>query len=223
MLDRLLPAAAVCREAFDDAEAAPLFPEEERAVGAAVDKRRREYATVRRCAREALAALGLPPGPVLSGPKREPLWPDGVVGSLTHCAGYRAAALARARDLASIGVDAEPNEPLPDGVLASIALPEELAQTAELAAAGGAVCWDRLLFSAKESIYKAWYPLARRWLGFEEARVTVDPDAGTFTAALLVAGPVLADGAPLAGFSGRWLVDRGLVVTAIAVPAVPTA
>src|SRR5262249_33599292 len=61
--------------------------------------------------------------------------------------------------------------------------------------------WDRLLFSAKESVYKAWFPLARRWLGFEEADVTLDP-AGRFTARLLVPGPV-------SGFTGRWTVHNG--------------
>ena len=59
------------------------------------------------------------------GAKREPLWPAGVVGSITHCDGYRAAAVARATDLATVGIDAEPHEPLPDGVLAAIALPAE--------------------------------------------------------------------------------------------------
>ena len=65
-------------------------------------------------------------------------------------------------------------------------------------------CWDRLLFSAKESVYKAWFPLTRRWLGFEEADITIDPADGTFTARLLVPAPV-AGGSPLTGFTGRWL------------------
>jgi 4'-phosphopantetheinyl transferase EntD len=75
-----------------------------------------------------------------------------------------------------------------------------------------------MLFSAKESVYKAWFPLTQRWLGFEDASITIDPAEGTFTARLLVAGPVLGDG-PLTGFTGRWLVGDGLIITAIAVPA----
>jgi 4'-phosphopantetheinyl transferase EntD len=82
------------------------------------------------------------------------------------------------------------------------------------------VSWDRLLFSAKESVYKAWFPLAGRWLGFEEAVITIDPAAGVFTARLLVPGPVTG-GRPLTGFSGRWTAGHGLVLTAIAVPAGP--
>jgi len=78
------------------------------------------------------------------------------------------------------------------------------------------VHWDRLLFSAKESVYKAWYPLTRRWLGFEDARLTVDP-AGTFQAELLVDG-ARADGRPaLRLLDGRFLVARGLVLTAVCV------
>ncbi len=78
--------------------------------------------------------------------------------------------------------------------------------------------WDRLLFSAKESVYKAWFPLAGRWLGFEDAIVAVDRGFGSFSARLLVPGPVLG-GRELTGFSGRWLVREGLILTAIAQPA----
>jgi 4'-phosphopantetheinyl transferase EntD len=73
-----------------------------------------------------------------------------------------------------------------------------------------------MLFCAKESVYKAWYPLTQKWLGFEEASITLDP-AGTFDARLLVPGPVVA-GVRLSGFSGRWLVGDGLVIAAIVVP-----
>jgi len=80
------------------------------------------------------------------------------------------------------------------------------------------VSWDRLLFCAKESVYKAWFPLTRRWLGFEQAAITVDPRAGAFTAELLEPAVAL-DGRRLAGFAGRWLARDGLVLTAITVPA----
>jgi 4'-phosphopantetheinyl transferase EntD len=82
------------------------------------------------------------------------------------------------------------------------------------------VCWDRLLFSAKESVYKTWFPLARCWLGFESADVVIDPGAGTFTARLLVPGPPV-NGSPLTVLNGRWLAQRGFLVTAVAVPRRP--
>ena len=214
MIEDLLPAGVAVAEAFDDGEAEP-HPEEAALVARAVEKRRGEFVTARTCARRALRELGVEAGPILSGERGEPLWPAGVVGSITHCDGYRAGAVARAADLLAVGIDAEPHEPLPDGLLGDIARPEEAAVLAELRRAQPAVHWDRLLFSAKESVYKAWYPLAERWLGFEDATLTVDADARSFAARLLVEGPNVGD-RRLSGFEGRWLVRNGLVLTAIA-------
>jgi enterobactin synthetase component D / holo-[acyl-carrier protein] synthase len=215
MIETILPDAVVVEEARTDPPDVILFPEEEAALGSAVDKRRREFTTARHCAHRGLARLALAPSPIVNGPRGEPRWPAGVVGSITHCQGYRACALARATDIASLGIDAEPNEPLPAGVLADIARPQERLALGELARAASEVCWDRLLFSAKEAVYKTWFPLAERWLGFEDATLTIDPAAGTFTARLLVPGPELADG-ELTGLRGRWLARDGLVLTAIA-------
>ena len=168
-----------------------LFPEEEALLARAVDKRRREFATARDCARGALAALGVAPVPILRGERGAPQWPPGIVGSITHCAGYRAAAVARASDVLTIGLDAEPDEMLPDGVLGSVSLPGERERLRDLAAAAPGTCWDRLLFSAKESVYKAWFPLTGRWLGFEDADITIDAADGTFEARLLTAAPMV--------------------------------
>ncbi len=217
MIETIVPAEAATAEAFGDPPGLTLFPEEEAVIAKAVGKRRREFTTTRACARTALARLGLPPVPIVPGLRGAPQWPVGVVGSMTHCAGYRACAVARDRDLLTIGLDAEPHGQLPEGVLGAVSLAEEREQLAALAAAGPGTHWDRVLFSAKESVYKAWFPLTQRWLGFADASVSIDPDRGTFTARLLVDGPELADG-PLTSFTGRWLVDDGLIITAIAVP-----
>ncbi|MGA8363771.1 MAG: 4'-phosphopantetheinyl transferase superfamily protein [Solirubrobacteraceae bacterium] len=220
MLEEILPSEVVAAETREDAMDVVLFPAEEVIVGQAVEKRRREFTTVRACAREAFARLGLPAVPVTSGERGEPQWPSGVVGSITHCESYRACALARSHEIATVGIDAEPNAPLPDGVLEDIARAEELPWLERLHREEPAVHWDRLLFSAKESVYKAWFPLARRWLGFEDAIVTVDSVRHTFSARLLVPGPAFA-GLPLEGFCGRWLMREGLVLTAIALAAAP--
>ena len=215
MIDRLLPASVVSVEAFADLPGEPPFAGEEDLIANAVETRRREFITARRCAREALGRLGHPPAPIRPGDKREPVWPAGIAGSITHCAGYRAAAVARVTEVAGIGIDAEPNGPLPAGVEEMVTVAPERAMLAALAAADPGVYWDRLLFSAKESVYKAWFPQTGRWLGFEDARLRIDPAAGTFRAELLVDGTRTAGGAPLTGFTGRFLVDRGLVVTAV--------
>lgn len=216
MLERILPeaVAVVATRADLDVE---LFPEEKVALGQAVEKRRREFVTARACARQALARLDLPAQAIPSGSRGEPIWPEGVVGSITHCSGYRACAVAPAAELLTIGVDAEANEPLPQGLIGDVALPEERQWIGRLAAAEPGVSWDRLLFSIKESIYKAWFPLAKCWLGFEDASVTIDRSSGTFAAQLLVAGPTL-NGKALDRFAGRWLAAGGLLCSAIATP-----
>jgi 4'-phosphopantetheinyl transferase EntD len=213
VIDRILPTGVAVAECFEDPPEARLWPEEEVSIGRAVESRRREYTTGRHCARLALASLGVPPGPILTGPNREPMWPAGVLGALTHCDGYRAAAVTVGGEgIASLGIDAELHAALPGGVLDVIARPDELSVLAELAATAPGVHWDRLLFSAKESIYKAWYPLARVWLGFEDARLAFDVAECSFTAVLHREGP-------LSSVSGRWLVEGGLVLTSVVVPA----
>ncbi len=215
MIEAILPAGVAVAEARDDEGESDLFPAEEALVARAVEKRRREFATGRACAHRALEGLGIAAVAVPAGERGEPVWPPGVVASIAHCRGYRGCAAARAGDLTTIGIDAEPHAALPEGLIGDVARPEERGRLAELAATEPAVHWDRLLFSAKESVYKAWYPLARRWLGFEDAVLTID-SGGSFRARLLVEGPVV-DGAELKGFDGRWLVAEGLLLTAIAV------
>ena len=220
MLDEIVPPQVVAVEAFDDPDDLQLYPEEQAVLQKAVASRRIEFGTARWCARQALAKLGLPPAPILPGLRGAPGWPAGVVGSMTHCAGYRAAALAHSREVATIGIDAEPHTALPDGVGDVIASHAEQRALAELAGAAPEVFWDKLLFSAKEATYKAWFPLTQRWLGFNDAVIRINAADGTFTARLLVPGPVLG-GHQLTEFSGRWLARDGLVITSIAVPAGP--
>ena len=215
MIEELLPPEVAAEEAFGDLPAT-LFRDEEAVIANAVDKRRREFTTARACARAALARLGIPPVPIVPGTRGAPQWPSGVVGSITHCAGYRASAVAFDRDIVTIGLDAEPHDQLPDGVLGAVASPDEQARVAALAAAVPRLRWDRMLFCAKETVYKAWFPLTGRWLGFEDAAVDFDPVNRTFNARLLVDGPVV-NGNKLTGFDGRWLISDGLIVTAITI------
>lgn len=220
MIETILPPEVRAVDTTHDPDDAVLFGEEEAYIARAVDKRRREFTTARHCARRALVGLGLAPVAILRGPKGEPQWPDGVVGSITHCDGYRGAAVGHAHHVLTVGIDAEPNEPLPDGVLEAVSLPAERSWIAEHHRAYPAVHFDRLLFCAKEAVYKAWFPLARRWLGFEDARVTVDPERHTFYADLLVPGPAVA-GSEITGFTGRWLATGRFLLTAIALTARP--
>ena len=198
----------------DPADLAPL-PEEEPLIARSVPKRRNEFVTVRHCARVAMEQLGVPPSPILKGEKGEPQWPRGVVGSLTHCEGYRAAVVGRSEVARSVGIDAEPHGVLPDRVLEAISLPDE---RREIAALPGGLHWDRILFCAKEATYKAWFPLTQRWLGFEDAHISFEVDsdgsAGSFVSRILI-DPAARSGPPLTEPSGRWTVAGGLALTAI--------
>lgn len=211
-------------ELFADPPDIHLYPEEADKVKRAVDRRRREFATVRLCARRALARLGVPPGPILPGPAGAPAWPEGVAGSMTHCPGYRAAAVARTATVAAVGIDAEPNSALPRGVERMVASPGERRTLDRLALSHPAVAWDKLLFSAKESTYKTCFPLMGRLMDFSDCTITPDPERGTFSSSLHVPGPVVG-GRRLNTFTGHWrtVVREGVeyVATGIVVPAAP--
>lgn len=202
-------------EMFDDPPELVPLPEEEPLIAKSVAKRRNEFVTVRHCARLALGELGVAPAPILKGDKGQPCWPAGVVGSLTHCDGYRGAVVARQDAVRSVGIDAEPHGVLPDGVLDAISLP---AERAALRGLPPGLHWDRILFCAKEATYKAWFPLTERWLGFEDAHIVFDVDesgtAGGFVSRILI-DPSARSGPPLETLSGRWSVRDGLALTAI--------
>ena len=138
-----------------------------------------------------------------------------MAGSITHCTGYRAAAVAPTTRVASLGIDAEPHAALPSRVLGAVTAPGDQEHLAGLEAADPAVHWDRLLFSAKESIYKAWYPLTGRWLGFDDAVLSIDPAGRAFTGKLRVDGTRTDGAAPLTTMSGRYTIEHGLIVTAV--------
>jgi 4'-phosphopantetheinyl transferase EntD len=209
MIESLLPPTVRVGESFTDRSDIVLHPQEREAIARAVETRRREFTTVRGCARDALSALGVELAPIVPGPRGEPVWPPGVVGSMTHCPGYRAAAVARGADVRSVGIDAEVDQPLPAGLLERISLPEERVRLTEL---DQGVSADRLLFCVKETIYKAWFPLTHRSLDFQEASVMLHRD-GTFTAAVALDEPAESSSWPT-GFSGRWLARNGLVLSA---------
>jgi 4'-phosphopantetheinyl transferase EntD len=233
MLELILPAgveseerfgAALCPEPFDKLRPALveghqdpggiLFPEEEQVIAQAVPERRRDYATVRSCARACLQRLDYPPVPILPGVGGAPVWPDGIRGSMTHCIGYAAAAVGTHPPIFAIGIDAEPAAPLPDGVLDLIATPAEQDRLARIQPEPDSPHWDRLLFSAKEAIYKAWFPLVGEWLDHQQAEILIEPQEGSFTAQLSRDGLII-DGRPIRRLSGRWIQERGILLTAV--------
>ncbi len=123
--------------------------------------------------------------------------------------------MGRSSAFVGLGIAAEPHLPLAEDLLEFLSLPQERARVHALTQSSPGVCGNRLLFSAKETVLKIWFPLAERELGFNEADIRIDPDCGTFSARLLVLGPT-ADGERIEGFNGRWLSRQGILLTAIA-------
>lgn len=222
MIGRILPEGVAAAELVAYPQDLQPHPGEAHLIERAVEKRRRDFIGARHCARQALTQLGEEPVAIGKGGTGEPLFPRGIVGSLTHTAGYQGAVLGHRLRFRSIGIDAEPHEALPnEGVLEATSLPEEREWLAAVLPETG-LHLDKLLFCAKEATYKTWFPLTGRWLGFEEAHITFTIDeesgasgAGTFHSRLLVPGHVTDGGAPLASFDGRWVITDGIILTAI--------
>ncbi|MEU2391455.1 nuclear transport factor 2 family protein [Streptomyces sp. NPDC007369] len=177
----------------------PLYPEEEYAVRTAVAGRRREFALGRHSARVALGGLGVAPTPIRRGAAGSPVWPPGVVGSISHTEGVCAAAVAPAADVAGIGIDIEPAQPLPDEVLNLVCTPGERHQ---LPPGTSALLFAKVVFSAKESVYKVLYPLTGRFWDFHDVELSLDLPGGGFR---LDRGPF-----PV---RGRFRVADGFVIT----------
>ena len=214
MLELILPAAVESQECFGQPPDGVLFPEEQQIIAHAVETRQRDFAAVRSCARACLGRLGYPRVPILPGLGGAPTWPAGVQGSMTHCAGYAAAAVGPHRRILAIGIDAEPDAPLPDGVLDLIATAAEQDHLAMTQPEPDSPNFDRLLLSAKESVYKAWFPLVGEWLDHHEVEILINPHNQTFKAQLSRNG-LTVGGRHIRHLHGRWTRKQGILATAV--------
>lgn len=213
MIESLFPDHVIVVRATQDMEDRPLHPEEAARTGSMAPKRLREYVLGRACVREGLARLGIEDFPLVNDTDRSPIWPSGIVGSLTHCRDLCAAALARRGSILSLGLDAEPLRELNTAVLERITSQREREHLATLPEASHTGGWGLLLFSAKEAFYKCYYPLTRHFLGFRDAEVAIDPAHGRFEAWLV------QDESPSAAgtrrFQGRFALGEAHLVSAV--------
>jgi 4'-phosphopantetheinyl transferase EntD len=218
MIVELFPPEVVTVEATGAMWSARLHPQEEACVVRASARRRREFAAGRACARLALARLGLPEAPLGCNEDRTPSWPAGVVGCISHCAGYCAAAVARQESVAGLGLDVEVIGRVRPVLLSRICTAAERDALVRLGRAPGqgAIDWATVLFSAKESTYKCYYPLTRVVLGFHDVEIELAPARRAFTARLLRADAPSAAGAR--SFSGHYASDGKLVFSGVTLP-----
>jgi 4'-phosphopantetheinyl transferase EntD len=188
-----------------------LFPEEMSAIARATPARMREFALGRRCAREALALLDGPRVAIPMGRFRDPMWPSGYVGSITHSQGFCAAAVAKSVSatgkVLGIGIDCEQAAPLPEELTGLVCSSEECAWLNNHRHTG--VPWDRLFFCAKESAYKALFPATHRFLEFRDVGIRFDPEHRSFEVSVSDV-PALRPQT----VAGRYLIHDDILLTA---------
>lgn len=206
--------------ADSDMFCAPLFSEEEAYIRNAVPARRSEFSAGRAAARKALAKAGGAVGPIIAESDRCPRWPASFCGSITHCEGFCSAVVARSRDAFGVGFDAEEAKPLGSDLHHLVCCPNDMDHFCGLPRLEG-VDWPKLAFSAKESFYKCYYPIARSFLGFRDVSVIFSVSAendrsGTFS--IVIENKLRSMPRHSADFIGRWLVHGGRVYTGVTLP-----
>jgi 4'-phosphopantetheinyl transferase EntD len=191
-----------------------LLPAEAARVERAVVKRQHEFAAGRLLARRLFDRLDVPEGfALLNGEDRAPIWPEGVVGTISHTKSWAAVAVAAAGDTVSLGCDLEHDEPLKEGLLRRVCVPREREWIASLPR-GQRGQLAMLFFSAKEAAYKAQYPSTRRVLAFSDFAVEFDLAGDTFLAEFQKTVEPYRRGRSL---RGRWRIADGLIATAVTI------
>jgi len=211
LIEKILPSAITSVVATTEMWQQPCYAEEWALVDNAVSKRQKEFQAGRNCARQALAQLGIGNYPILSGPRREPVWPKGIVGSITHCNNYCAVALSSKSTCKAIGIDAEEKTSLDKDSLDLVCTKAEKKWLNKRGLANS--FWSKVIFSAKESLFKCYYPLTHEYLDFLDAEFTLDPDKNTFSASIPgKAAEPFNNEKPI---EGRFLIDDNYIYTSL--------
>jgi 4'-phosphopantetheinyl transferase EntD len=202
----------VCGMPADIAET--LHPVELASVERAVEKRRVEFSAGRTLARQALRQLGMAEVAIPVGEKREPVWPAGVVGSISHTRDFCGVAVARRSEVLGLGFDAERISDVRMKLRSHIVTDAEL-DALQQAVGGIAERVLALAFSGKESFFKYQYPLSRQWVGLLDVELRAESDGFTIVPGVDIAG-VCAKGEAI---RGKFRFSADFVQTGIEVGA----
>ena len=172
-LQGLFPAGVAAAQMGEGGDPALLYPAEAASLARAAPKRIAEFAAGRLCARRALAEFGIADFPIVAAPDRQPIWPDTLVGSITHTHGLCVAVVAERRRFLGLGIDCEVVARMEPGVCERICTPEESEWIASLPPSQQTAA-AVLIFSAKEAFYKCQYPLVAEWLNFRDLCIDVE-------------------------------------------------
>lgn len=211
-LERITPPRLVAQVVPIDG-ADDLFEIEARGIADAVPGRRSEFSAGRSAARRALGMLGISPTPIPRADDRRPIWPRGIVGSISHAHGVAAAIVGRDEDAAGVGLDIEAAWPLGSDLRGHVLTPAEMRACAAAPLVGG-VPRCKAAFVAKEALYKAVYPITRRFFGFQEALVETRED-GTWSAILADPPAFPRPGSRI--LEGRWAAVGGMIAATVCV------
>lgn len=184
-----------------------LLKAEREAIEGAAQTRVEQFTAGRVCSRIALTRLGVAATtPIVRGEDRAPIWPAGFIGSISHTDTWCAAAVARTERVRALGIDLEPATPLKEALWRRVCTKTERERLRELPDPG---LMGKILFSAKESVYKCQYPLTMQFLGFHAVELEVGD--GSFRAVFRQEAGEFKPGYEM---SGRYLVEGGLVASA---------
>ncbi len=202
----LFPAAVSWSFSNCPSDAGPLLGAEVEASAGMSAIRLRSFRHGRHCARLALQSLGAGELAIARHKDRAPIWPAGLIGSIAHCEQVALAAAARQTDLLGLGLDVESRGDLEAAVEALICQPQELSMLARL---GQAELDSRLLFSAKEAVYKCLWPTVRRYIDFLDVGLQLNSESRSFCIASATNLPMDLSGR----LRGRYLVSEDLIFT----------
>ena len=169
----------------------PLLPEEQAiAESFGSQKRRAEFRLGRKCAHGALLRFGLEYEPILRNPEtREPCWPNSVWGSITHSAGFAAVAVGLKKEIKGVGIDLESFSKSVDFKIRRHVCVESELEWLESLPTKQANRALRIIFSAKESIFKCIYPGTKTYLTFKDAAVSVNDTEKNFSCIIFKSFP----------------------------------
>ena len=149
-----------------------------------VTRRRREFEAGRFYARLALTSIGCSEAALPRGADRAPIWPAGFVGSISHCEGFCGAIAAKQNDFISVGLDIDTAWPIEHDLHDLIGTKDEI-DIAENALPSSRGIIAKMIFVAKEAVFKAYWPKTHHFLEFGDVRIDFPPGSDDFWATIL--------------------------------------
>ncbi|MBF0287185.1 MAG: 4'-phosphopantetheinyl transferase superfamily protein [SAR324 cluster bacterium] len=194
-----------------------LLPEEEAYIQSIkVNQRRVEFLLGRACAHQALIAFQLSNSPILKDKNSAPIWPETVIGSIAHAKNKAVACAGKQTMVQGIGIDIEDLErSINLSIQRHVCVSEEKEWLAQLPSSELSK-YLKIIFSAKESIFKCFFPLSNVYLHFHDAQITFTKDSSCFEFKLFkTCGPEFREGFQ---HQGTYQIVEDMVMTSVWVP-----